>query len=581
MFIKIKYLLLSLFLLIVPLIGFAQKFSYSAKQLEKIRYANKVIKEGIKSNDSLQIAEGYYLLAKMESDAGNYLSSQNYFIKSLHIQEKFGINYKVGRLYIRLYGNELKQGHYDNALKYLRTSLEIYKKIDSNEGLMNAYAGIGNLYKDPKSTLKLNYDSALVYYSKAKFYGIKSNDTLGVASANLSIGDILLAQKKPESIDYYLSTYKTYSKSDKIHNSIHVLLNLASAYVVFKQLDKAKFHLTEAQRIYDKYLNNEFDSKSHLISVKAEYYEAVGNWEEAFKYLKEKTALEIKQITADRDGAVSRLNVEFETQKKETQLQQQHAEIRLKDQNIKIQRLFLWSVGFLLLFTIILSIFLFRLSKKNYQISQKNMILIREQNHRVKNNLQVISSLLNLQGNLLKDSQAKVAVDESQLRIESMVILHRQLYDNEQLDQINMEVFVADLSEIIFQSYGLTHIETHFTISIHQMSADRAVFFGLVLNEVISNACKYAFNEHSYPILVINFHENANETTLFVKDNGTKTINTNSAMSFGMKLINMMATQLNGEITTKYDNGFEFLMKCKTQLLFIYFYHEYFKDFDN
>lgn len=558
--------LLSLLLMIVQSIGMAQKFNYSTKQLEKIKYANKIIKEGIKTNDSLQIAEGYYLLAKMESDGGNYISSQSYFIKSLRIQEKYGLSYKLGRLYIRLYGNELKQGHPESALKYLKTSLEIYQKIDSDEGLMNAYAGMGHLYqyKDSKSSLKLNYDSAFWYYNKSRFYCIKSGDTLGVALTDISIGDILKAQKKTEAIKYYQSALKTFLEKDKKSNSMHVMLHLASTYVLFKQNSKAFSYLTQAQTIYDKYLINEFDAKKHLINVKAEYYQAVGNWQEAFKYLKEKTELDIKQITTDRDGAVSRLNVEFETQQKEAQLKQQNTEIQLKDQNIKTQRLFLWLVGILLFFTVVLSAFLFRLSKKNYQISQKNMILIKEQNHRVKNNLQVISSLLNLQANLLEDPKAKVAVDESQLRIESMVILHRQLYDNDQLDQIDMEIFVSDLSEIIFQSYGIDNVETHFDINIHQMPADKAVFFGLVLNEVISNACKYAFKEHPSPVLIVNFNENISETTLFVKDNGTKAVKIASSTSFGMKLINMMATQLNGEVTTKYKNGFEFLMKCKT-----------------
>ena len=542
----------------------AQKFSYSAKQLEKIKYANKIINEGIKKNDSLQIAEGYYLLAKMESDAGNYISSQSYFIKSLRIQEKFGLSYKLGRLYIRLYGNELKQGHYESALKYLKTSLEIYQKIESDEGLMNAYAGIGHLYKDSKSSLKLNYDSAFWYYNKSRFYAVKSGDTLGVALTDISIGDILKAQKKTEAIKYYQSALKTFTDKDKKSNAIHVLLHLASTYLILKQNAKAYSYLNQAQKLYDKYLTNEFDSKTHLIKVKTEYYQAIGNWKEAFRYLQEKTEFDIKQITADRDGAVSRLNVEFETQQKETQLKQQNTEIQLKDQNIKTQRFFLWLVGILLFFTIILSVFLFRLSKKNYEISQKNMLLIKEQNHRVKNNLQVISSLLNLQANLLEDPKAKVAVDESQLRIESMAILHRQLYDNDQLDQIDMEVFVKDLSVIIFQSYGLDNVETHFDINIHNMPADRAVFFGLVFNEVISNACKYAFKEQSSPILVVNFIENVNEITLFVKDNGTKVIKKASSTSFGMKLITMMAIQLNGEIETKYNNGFEFLMKCKT-----------------
>lgn len=556
--------LLSFLLLIIQSVGIAQKFSYSTKQLEKIKYANKILNEGIKSKDSLQIAEAYYLLAKMESDAGNYINSQSYFIKSLRIQEKFGLSYKLGRLYIRLYGNELKQGHHESALKYLKISLEIYQKVNSDEGLMNAYAGMGHLYKDPKSSLKLNYDSAFFYYNKSRFYAIKSNDTLGIALVDISIGDIFKAQRKIEAIRYYESALKVFNEKDKKSNSIHIMLNLASTYLIFKQNSKALQYILQAQSLYDKYLTNEFDSKTHLISVKTEYYKTIGNWKEAFKYLEEKTQFDIKQITSDRDGAISRLNIEFETQQKEAQLKQQNTEIQLKDQNIQIQQLFLWVVGMFLFFTVILSAFLFRLSKKNYQISQKNMILIKEQNHRVKNNLQVISSLLNLQANLLEDPKAKVAVDESQLRIESMVILHRQLYDNDQLDQIDMQVFVSDLSEIIFQSYGIDDVETHFDVNIHQMPADKAVFFGLVLNEVISNACKYAFKEHSSPMLVIDFTENANETTLFVKDNGTKAVKIASSTSFGMKLINMMATQLNGDITTKYNNGFEFLMKCNT-----------------
>ena len=201
MFFKPKeafFLYIFILLLMKQEVSLAQKFSYSAKQLEKIKYANKVINEGIKTKDSLQIAEGYYLLAKMESDAGNYISSQSYFIKSLRIQEKFGLSYKLGRLYIRLFGNELKQGHYESALKYLKTSLEIYQKIDSDEGLMNAYAGMGHLYKDSKSSLKLNYDSAFWYYNKSRFYAVKSGDTLGVALTDISIGDMLKAQKKPD-----------------------------------------------------------------------------------------------------------------------------------------------------------------------------------------------------------------------------------------------------------------------------------------------------------------------------------------------------------------------------------------------
>lgn len=551
----------------------AQKHAYSAIQLEKIRYANKVLKESIAKKDSHQIAEAYYLFGKIESNAGKYLNSQNFFLKSLHLQEQYGDSYQLGRLYFRLYTNELLQNHYNESLKYLKIATKIFKRVKSDAGLSQVYGAFAGFYIPSKpdeftkrpTGIEPNIDSAYYYYQKSELHLRNLNDTLGLAYIDIALGSLNETKKNPKAILNFQSALNAFSRKNKKSEKLHCLLYLASAYITFNQPKKAYPLILQAQKLYDNELLNEYDSKQHLERIYVVYFQKIGHWKDAFQHLKEANKLERNQLMADQEGAVSRLNVEYETKKKEAILQKQREEIALQSENFYIQQRFLITLSLLLIITVGLSFIFYRLYRKNQLISQRNIILIQEQNHRVKNNLQVISSLLNLQTNMLEDKEAKQAVYDSQLRIEAMAILHRQLYDTDQLDKIDMAVFISELSEIIFQSYGLNDIETDFDITIPEMPADKAVFFSLMLNELISNACKHAFKNHPNPILIINFSEYAEELILKVKDNGfkkPKNLQTNST-SFGLRLINMMTVQLDGVIENKFDHGMEFLIKCK------------------
>ncbi len=163
----------------------------------------------------------------------------------------------------------------------------------------------------------------------------------------------------------------------------------------------------------NEYTPNVQFTKTFFENTYLQYYKAIGNWKQAYEHVEKLHKLEKNQFLADREGAVSRLGIEYETEKKEALLKSQQKELALSNENQTIQRRFLVALSFLLIGAAVAIVVVYRLYRKNQQISQQNATLVREQNHRVKNNLQVVSSLLTLQSNRLTDEIAKRAVEDT------------------------------------------------------------------------------------------------------------------------------------------------------------------------
>lgn len=552
---------------------YAQK--YSEVQLGKIRYANKVLNEGIKKKDSLQIAEAYYLLGKVEFNASDILASQVYFHKSLRIQERYGDSYKLGRLYMWLFGNEGHQGHDKVAVMYLRKALSIFQRIKSDAGLAHAYSGFGALYStfdlnsktiQPVTDIKPNYDSALYYYNKSLMYSKRLKDTLGIAHIKRSIGNLMVGKKKIEGITYLNEALRIFSEKEKINDKAAAMTALAKGYLTFNQHHKAFSLIIQLQQMYDKYLLNEYYTKERLTSLYYQYYTATKNWEKAFIYIKLMHEYEVNRLTADNNGAVSRLNIEFETQKKEALLKEQKNKLDLQEENARIQRQFLITLALLLVITIALSFVFFRLYRKNQRISKRNEVLVNEQNHRVKNNLQVVSSLLHLQSKRLNDVIARQAVEESMLRIETMAILHRKLYDQDELAMVNVTDYIMDLVDEVLKTFDCASIEPIFELVKVKLSADQAMALGLIITELITNACKYAFPVTEQPTLYITSYFEKENLILIVKDNGPgfePRLVIAKVRTFGLRLIQIQTAQLYGSYTFESKNGSTFTMKFK------------------
>lgn len=184
--------------------------------------------------------------------------------------------------------------------------------------------------------------------------------------------------------------------------------------------------------------------------------------------------------------------------------------------------------------------------------------LLKELNHRVKNNLQMVSSLLNLQRENVADETTKRAFIEGQNRVEAMAMIHRHLYATEQVATLKMEKYFTQLVQSTAYSYGYSKRDMNLKITVtsEPISADVAIPLGLIANELVSNAFKHAFKHPNRPRLRIDLNLNK-DLTLSVCDNGPgmpEQRNIESG-SFGMDLIDSLVLQLKAKLTYKNDDG--------------------------
>ena len=197
-------------------------------------------------------------------------------------------------------------------------------------------------------------------------------------------------------------------------------------------------------------------------------------------------------------------------------------------------------------------------------------ILLREIHHRVKNNMQVISSLLMLQEELSKDEKVIEMLKDSQNRITSMALVHENLYLSEDLSKISLKEYIDDLVSGLFQSYGVSEGKVALNINVESvfLGIDSAIPCGLIINELISNSLKYAFPEGKYgkiKIFLRSIDENMIE--LLVGDNGVgipEDMDFRKTESLGMQLVTMLVeNQLHGEIKLDREEGTEFKIKFR------------------
>jgi two-component sensor histidine kinase len=204
-----------------------------------------------------------------------------------------------------------------------------------------------------------------------------------------------------------------------------------------------------------------------------------------------------------------------------------------------------------------------RLVKKmTHQLDEKT-ILLKEIHHRVKNNLQIINSLLRLQSNLNKNKDFIKSVNESQSRIQSMALVHEVLYQNENLAWIDMSKYFEKLTDFLFYNYDIDKNSISHSLYIEpiMLNIESAVPYGLIFNEILSNSLKYAFPAGTKGHIDIKFYKQDNLYILCIADNGKgfqKEINIKNPKTLGLSLVNDLVNQLGGDIHMKTDNGVNF-----------------------
>ncbi len=197
-------------------------------------------------------------------------------------------------------------------------------------------------------------------------------------------------------------------------------------------------------------------------------------------------------------------------------------------------------------------------------IAEKN-ILLREIHHRVKNNLQVISSLLKLQSGYIKDDAAIQAIAEGRSRVQSMALLHQNLYKEDNLTGVNMKEYFDSLIQGLFDTYNISpdRIVLHKNIAEINLDVDTVVPLGLITNELISNALKHAFPGINEGNLFVDLFEQSGYLILKVRDDGTGLTKAASQEGFGSKLIQSLSQKLEADITTRSSHGTEVMLTIK------------------
>jgi two-component sensor histidine kinase len=191
-------------------------------------------------------------------------------------------------------------------------------------------------------------------------------------------------------------------------------------------------------------------------------------------------------------------------------------------------------------------------------------VLLKEIHHRVKNNLQVISSLLNLQSGAVTEPAVLAMFTESQNRIKSMALIHEKLYQSKDLARIDFAEYVRNLANHLYRSYVVNAnlISLKLNIENIHLNVDTAIPCGLMLNELVSNALKYAFPHGQKGEIGISLlRQNGEQLVLVVKDNGVglpQDFDIKNSKSLGLKLVNILTKQLKGDLNYHGEGGTEF-----------------------
>jgi two-component sensor histidine kinase len=541
---------------------------------ERIDWANDVYKKAILKNDSLLLAEAYYLFGKYEYGINkNYLNAKLWFLKSLWIQEEKGPSYELTRLHYSLGHNELLNKNYYQALVNFQKAKKVAETSENEKAKVAVYTRLAAFYSEGHDIYissenkgvnpYLNRDSALVYLQLAETSANKLGDPGVLTTAKLIRQNISENPTPSEVLEKDVEAIRP--KEAKSTLKVATILKLAESYIQEAQWEKAQFQLTQAEKAHKEISYNP-NLQRAIDIVYIHYFEKTNQWEKAFELLRKVKNEDQKLLVQQRNGAVSDLKKTFESEQKEIVLENQKKELELYAENIQLQNKFLWVSVFLIAVSLITAGLFFLLSRKNRQISKQNALLVQEQNHRFNNNLQTISSLLTLKSNELNTADAKTVFSESKLLIQAIASLQRKLYSSDKLVSVDLHHLIPEVVSEVLAAFNMSKVKTIFEIPPIEVYADDALNLNLIFTELTINACKHAFNTSSDPLLKISMNGSDEQIGFCFRDNGSEKVNY-TTQSFGMFLIKQLVKQMQGNHTFYYDNGTVCEVKCKVKIL--------------
>jgi len=560
-------------------LSLSKLYDQSGRYIKAHIYADSAIST-YTQNDSINRSKALQSKGHIFMNQADYSNAHSYFIKSLTLTD-IAKNYKgASDLMASITTNYIYQHDYASAIKSNDRSLEYAILSKDSTRLRSIYENLGLIYSNLGK-----YDSAIVYHQKAIKIAKKEGNRLweainlqNISNCHRELGNYGLA------LEIANNALEIKEENGNIRSILFTELLIANIYenmgkfqtaiqTNYKALEKAKKHqITDRERVALLYLS--------------QCYESTKDFENAYKYHLAYTVLQDSLFNAERAEQIAKLQTQYETDQQEQQISLQNTQLLLKQNTIDRRNLeqLLLIIGASILTLILLGIFINYRKQKNTNailVEQKNIIeqrsnerdtLLKEIHHRVKNNLQIISSLLNIQSRSLKDAGARSAIKEGQSRIKSMALIHQKLYNSDNLSKIDMKSYVSQLCEFLEKSFKSSQ-EIESNVKIDQISIDvnTAIPLGLIINELISNAYKYAFQDKDNGELNINLEKKENEKYLLeVIDNGIgipKNFKIEDSDSLGLSLVHTLTEQIKGKLTIDCTKGTSFKIEFIDHLM--------------
>ncbi len=497
-------------------------------------------------------------LGVVNSSKGHLTLSLDFFYKSLMIREKINDTIGISESYINIASIYHTQGNSLKNLEFNNKALVIAEKLNLKKSLVTIYNNLGVSYSK-----QLNNTKALEFHKKSLAINKELKSTIGIANSLSQIGRVYKNNGDlTEGLRYLQGSLKAIEEYGYQAGVISVLTDIASVYFEQGNIDLARTTAEKAMEEALKYGDPERIMQTSL--VLSSIYEKNDNWKRAFEmqevYVKMRDSIQNNEI----EKSLIQQQSKYDLEKKEKEIELLSAKNviqKLKLAKNKNSMILISIAFFLALATALVSFRGYKkkqyinklLERQKKEISRQNeakKTMLQEIHHRVKNNLQVVNSLLRLQANEFDDDEVVEKFSESRHRVLSMAKLHEKMYGSDDLLYVDIHDHFKSLIEGLIKNYSLNKIiKLDVTVQEVEMGISTLTPLGLMINEFVTNSLKYAFvNRNEGKLFVHIKHLENKYYEMIIGDDGVGLSETVTPPSLGSKLIKIFVKQLGGSM---------------------------------
>lgn len=493
-------------------------------------------------------------------DEGNYDSSLFYLVKALGSAEATKDSTLISQAHSNIGFVFKMQKKFAKALEYTLHSLRIYEKINDNLGIYHALGRVGDIYSDMNDST-----SALNYYRKAIALSDKVGKHISPGMVYFHIGAVYRkASDYDKALHYYFVALQ--HMDEGTHISLVTVANSAIGAIYLKKGEPKKAI---------KYFNAGLDAgmklklKPELAEIHsglAEAYFMSRDFKKAYEHKAQYHLYQDSVYNMEKEKAITEIEEKYKAEKKEQQIIALKQSNQIKDLELSRNKVLLATI---VITTILISLStfvffrLYRIKRKAAAILEKTNhekeTLLKEIHHRVKNNLQLVISLLEWQADDNTNADVLKMIHEGRSRVESMALIHELLYQNDDLGSINFRDYTRRLCSHIQNCYKPTSIVITQNVTNVAMDIKYAIPLALIINELVTNSFKYAFPDHKVGEINVTLSELERDTyQLVVRDNGKGLDSHGLNDSLGLQLVHTLVKQLKGTLTIENNPGASF-----------------------